>query len=306
MSSVSRLVVCRSASLTSFAALAFITGAAPVQAQTTDIIGVRAQGMAGAFTAVADDATAGYWNPAGLAGGPFVNGSFEYGKPDRAVGETMKGITAAYPALGVSYYRLPVSQIRLKSSTGADASSRKDQSDLSLFGATIGQSIGEHLVIGSTLKLLHAGDTSADLDVGVMATFGPVRVGATLRNVTAPTFRDGPDAFTLQRHARAGFALTSGRRGVIGSATVSVDADLTRETGVNGDERVIAAGAEVWASHNSVGVRGGFRRNTVGLQETMLAGGASVALRSTTFVDVYATKGDNVRHGLGAALRVTF
>src|SRR4029453_5176655 len=30
-------------------------------------VGTRAQGMAGAFVAVADDATATYWNPAGLA-----------------------------------------------------------------------------------------------------------------------------------------------------------------------------------------------------------------------------------------------
>jgi long-chain fatty acid transport protein len=29
--------------------------------------GTRALGMAGAFTAVADDATAGWWNPAGLS-----------------------------------------------------------------------------------------------------------------------------------------------------------------------------------------------------------------------------------------------
>lgn len=176
-----------------------------------------------------------------------------------------------------------------------------------MYGVTVGQSIGEHLVIGTTVKLLHAQDTSVDLDAGVMATLGPARIGATLRNVTEPTFGDGADAFTLKRHARAGFALTtSERRGVIGRATVSVDADLTREQGPNGDERFIAVGGEAWAPHNAVGIRGGFRRNTVGAEETMLSGGFSVAIKQTTFVDVYATRGDTVRHGLGAALRVTF
>ena len=36
-------------------------------AQTYESVGIRAQGMAGAFVAVADDATASWWNPAGLA-----------------------------------------------------------------------------------------------------------------------------------------------------------------------------------------------------------------------------------------------
>src|SRR5438876_11383514 len=89
------------------------------RAQTTDAVGVRAQGMAGAFTAVADDATATWWNPAGLAGGALFNGLVEYGRPDRDSSETVRGVTAAYPALGLSYYRLPLSQVRLTTSTGA-------------------------------------------------------------------------------------------------------------------------------------------------------------------------------------------
>ena len=299
--SVSPVRTCVSVSV-----LLLFVHAVPASAQTTDIVGVRAQGMAGAFTAVADDASAGFWNSAGLAGGPFVNGSIEYGKPDRSLDETMKGFTAAYPALGLSYYRLPLSEIQVRTSTGTAPGSRQPVGDLSLYGVTVGQSFGEHLVLGTTVKLLHAQDTNIDLDAGVMATFGPIRLGATLRNVSEPTFGDGADAFTLRRHARAGFALTSGKRGVIGSATVSVDADLTREQGVTGDERFIAVGGEVWAPHNVVGIRGGFRRNTVGAEETMLAGGFSFAIKQSTFVDVYTTTGDTVRHGLGAALRVTF
>jgi len=38
-------------------------------AQSTESVGTRAQGMGGAFVGVADDASAVYWNPAGLAGG---------------------------------------------------------------------------------------------------------------------------------------------------------------------------------------------------------------------------------------------
>jgi long-subunit fatty acid transport protein len=52
--------------LLSFALLGF---PGPARAQTFGGIGTRAEGMGGAFVAVADDASAVYWNPAGIATG---------------------------------------------------------------------------------------------------------------------------------------------------------------------------------------------------------------------------------------------
>ncbi len=40
----------------------------------------RAQGMGGAFVGVADDATASWWNPAGLATGAYFNVVIEKGQ----------------------------------------------------------------------------------------------------------------------------------------------------------------------------------------------------------------------------------
>src|SRR5690242_9863605 len=48
-------------------ALTLLATARPAVAQTFKIVGTRAAGMGGAFVAVADDASATYWNPAGLA-----------------------------------------------------------------------------------------------------------------------------------------------------------------------------------------------------------------------------------------------
>src|SRR6478672_1205265 len=194
------------------------------EAQTTDVIGIRAQGMGGAFTAVADDATAWWWNPAGLAAGPFLNGLIEFARPLTSTSESVRGISVAYPALGFTYYRLPLRQIRISASTESSAINRQDdEAALRVYGATVGQSIGSHLVVGTTFKILHADDTNVAFDDGVMTSFGPVRAGVTMHDLTEPSFGAGPTVFTLVRTARLGVALTSGKRAAIGSATLSFD-----------------------------------------------------------------------------------
>ena len=50
------------------------------RAQGFEAIGIRALGMGGAFVAVADDASATYWNPAGLVTGPVVTAVVEAGR----------------------------------------------------------------------------------------------------------------------------------------------------------------------------------------------------------------------------------
>src|SRR5258707_10823289 len=87
--------------------VSFVLIGTPAYAQVPESIGIRAQGMAGAFTAVADDATATWWNPAGLAGGSYFSTILEYPHPTRGSDADVKGVSMAFPALGVGYYRLP-------------------------------------------------------------------------------------------------------------------------------------------------------------------------------------------------------
>jgi hypothetical protein len=285
----------------------FVSFVPSASGQTTDLVGVRALGMGGAFTAVADDATATWWNPAGLASGYYFSAILEYAHPDVGPGEGLRGFSTAFPALGLSYYRLP-RRASSSASTETEPGSREDEGSLSVYGATVGQSIGQHLVVGSTVKLLRADGTKTGLDVGAMAAFRRSRFGLMVRNVTEPDFGSGVDAFTLRRHARAGGAFTAAPRGIIGSATVSVDADLTTTATAAGDERRVAAGAEFWTPRRTFGVRGGASRSTIGADRSVFSGGASAALRSGLFVDAQITGGgtDKSRHGWGLAARVTF
>src|SRR3954469_3415174 len=175
MRNASRPVVC----LFSVFVVSLVSFVPRVSAQQADAVGVRAQGMAGAFTAVADDATASWWNPAGMAGGAYFNALIEAGSHDEPPSERnaigaprnaqradTRGFAVAFPALGLSYYHLRISEIQPITSTAAAAGDRQDGGAadvrlgaivLSQFGASVGQSIGSHLVIGSTVKLLTAG-----------------------------------------------------------------------------------------------------------------------------------------------------
>ena len=321
-------------------------------AQTSDAIGVRAQGMGGAFTAVADDATASWWNPAGMAGGAYFNALLESGNhreppTDRtAAGDVRtaqraetRSFAVAFPALGLSYYRLRISEIQPQTSIAGATGVRQEGGAtevrlrsivLTQVGASVGQSLGSHLVIGSTLKLVHAGaasqlqaagtasldgaadlavsgETQPGLDIGAMAVLGRARIGVMVRNVKQPEFGSGADAFTFSRQARVGVAVSSGTRGVIGAATVAVDADVMETATIFGDERRLAAGGELWTTSRTFGVRGGVSVNTIDDRRTALSTGLSVALKKGLYADGEVTGGTDLgRRGWSAGLRVTF
>jgi hypothetical protein len=311
--------------------VSFVVVLAPLtaHAQRFEEIGVRAQGMAGAFVAVADDATATWWNPAGLATGAFFNGVVEYdrlqeprqggdpaGAPAPGWRSHAGGVAVAFPALGLSYYRLNISEIRPPTSTAAGPPGRQDQGvglgvsslEINQFGASVGQSLGDHLVIASTLKLLRAqSETHGDLDVGAMAMFGAARFGLAVKNVTAPEVGSGAAAVVLARQARAGVSLTYAGLGRTDNVIVALDADLTSARTPVGDERHVSGGIEAWMLQRRIGLRGGLSANSAGDARPVVAGGASVALLSAVYIDGEVTLGkDEARRGWGLGLRVTF
>jgi hypothetical protein len=328
---------------TAFAAGVLAGTALPANAQIYEIVGTRAQGMGGAFVAVADDATATWWNPAGLATGAYFSSVIERGRTTepaeaRPGGPAWRGGTSAYsvvfPALGLSYYRLRISEIAPAASTGDTAPDRQDQGTIgtglrswttSQFGMSVGQSLGNHLVIASTLKLVRGGlalssgpstgdpldaaadldvsmETEADLDLGAMASFGRTRLGLAMKHARQPAFGEGANRLVLRRQVRAGVAFVAR-----GAVTVAVDADLSKTPTAFGDARHVAAGAEAWLLRRRIGVRGGVSVNTVGETSASTSTGLSLAVRPSTFVDAALTVGsDRSREGWNLGLRVTF
>ena len=326
---------------------ALLVRASPAHAQLFESVGTRAQGMGGAFVAVADDASAGWWNPAGLAAGAYFNTIFEKGRLsqpdqpqtlDQALRTGTSGFTVAFPALGLGYYRLQLSQIAPISTTdaagvarqGLGGGSRLQSLSLSSFGMTVGQSIGRHLVIGSTLKLLRGGvasadvtatgdlldladalgverKTRADLDLGVMAKAGTLSLGATVRNVTRPKFGAGSDAVVLVRQVRAGTAVISKPFSRFDAVTVAADVDLTKTPTLFGEVRHAAAGTEAWLARRRLGLRAGVTTNTIGARRMTTSTGVSVAPVRGVFIEASKTTGqDGSLTGWNSSVRLTF
>ncbi|MFQ5789466.1 MAG: conjugal transfer protein TraF [Acidobacteriota bacterium] len=67
---------------------------------TFPILGARATGLGGAFTAVADDVTAFHWNPAGVAYGPYARMGFFTGAAFQDRGELVNRLRSGDPGEG--------------------------------------------------------------------------------------------------------------------------------------------------------------------------------------------------------------
>ena len=295
-------------------------------AQTFDTVGTRAAGMGGAFTAVADDASAAYWNPAGFAAGRFFTmvvdrtvSKVNPPAPDGARSSSGFLLAIGMPALGLSYYRTRNTDLTPLATAAADGrnpggagEARLDTLITHHTGATLVQSVRNGIAVGATLKIVRGvasstlvadvardallGDASElagrgssrfDADVGVMASNGWVKAGVTVRNLTEPEFRTADPGSSLRLHRQA-------RAGVavvpVDGWIAALDLDLTRSAGPLGNARYMAAGSEGQLSRRAF-VRGGVRVNTAAAGQSSISAGGSYVVTGAILVDAQITGG---------------
>jgi len=284
-------------------------------------VGTRAAGMAGAFVAVADDATAVYWNPAGVGTGSIVSvvldaGRFQLGSvPSQNIPneeDTGAIVALSATAIGAAYYRLGTYGVSTVEPAGTSPQSREEvlRSVHALTTSTVGvslvQSLGEHIVVGATPKLVSGdGELAGDVDAGLMAWANRFRFGLVARNLTTPEFGDGSSAIELDREVRIGGAWGSGWTG-ISRVVVSVDGDLMSRATPAGDRRDVAAGLETWWLSQRIGVRGGVRRSTIGEARTAVAAGVSAGLKPGMLVEAHIMRGRDDERAWSVGARMTF
>jgi len=321
------------------AALLIVIGPLDTIAQTFEAVGTRAAGMGGAFVAVADDSSAVYWNPAGLAlGGALFglvvdSGRSQSDPTDERNGGKQSGTLLALttPPLGLSYYRLSATRVSIPGAQIGVPPVVFEQLTTHHAGVTLVQSVTPAIAIASTFKAVRGSASTAILldgnrdalldddpavptrastrftaDVGVMARLGATRIGVTVRNVTEPDF-DTADGgkIELKRQSRAGIAYLG-----VQHVILAADVDLERARSSLGDVRNVAGGAELLL-HPRAAVRGGLRFNTLSDQPGGSAAvgtvGASIAAFRSIFIDGQATFGSRSGdRGWGIAARLAY
>jgi len=260
-------------------------------------------GMGGAFVAVADDATAVYWNPAGLTTGAFfsllADQTTTRTRPDptRLDGpgtdreSIFVGLSTNTTAL--SYYRLRINQIERPSHPAPIDPARKDQ-----WGEATVRSVVTHNVALTGASLLYPGVSVGSTVRYVSGSYG---IGAGNQGSTTDVWlRESGDLERRNQHrvdmdvglkvggerlqvglvarnllkpeldAPDGSSVRLGRlirAGLavrpVGPLLVAADIDLSEFSTVNGDRRNVAIGAEQWFG-TWLCVRGGARINLEG------------------------------------------
>ena len=313
-----------------FLLLILASTAVPAEGQQIfEAVGSRALGMGGAFVAVADDASAVWWNPAGLVTGTPFGATIEWdrfqiGNRDEAPlpgvlqRSTRFGSLGTWP-LGLSYGRTRTTLV----TAGANDALGVQSLLTNYYGVTVLQTLIEGLIGGTTLKYVrgtavsgpidgettkavldHGADLEGDargtfdLDLGFMADMRRLRVGWTIRNLREPEFTSAAGiVMKVERLSRLGIAVLPSD-----GLTLAMDVDLDTADLPEGLRRMIALGGESRLGQRAA-VRAGVRWSLEGSRVPVTTAGASVAVSGMWLDGFYSYGRGGEDRGFGIALR---
>ncbi len=176
-------------------------------------VGARALGMGGGFTSLADDATAVYYNPAGLQSLPYQQFSFMHMRLFE--GTTLNYATWALPTLsygglGISYTRIGTDDLIRRSDFIETGTFSYAQSQ---FQFSYGQNLFSRVNVGASLKVIRQtidnfADNGIGLDAGVLIPiYKEFRFSAVVRNAIQATLRLRSTDEKLPLNVISGFGL---------------------------------------------------------------------------------------------------
>ncbi|HYE96123.1 MAG TPA: PorV/PorQ family protein [Rubricoccaceae bacterium] len=167
-------------------------------------VGARATAMGGAFSATANDATAMYWNPAGMTRLEGRTATFEYAT--WLVGIDFNFAAVAMPTalgtVGVGVTAVNVPEMDVVEEVNGDQMPTGETFDAGSYAVTLSyaRALTDRFSLGANVKLLreqiwNSSANGVAFDVGTLFTtpFRGVRLGASISNFGTKMHMTGPD-----------------------------------------------------------------------------------------------------------------
>lgn len=182
-------------------------------------VGARAMGFGGAFTAIADDATATYWNPAGLVQVEHIEVTFMYAA-NMAVDRNLNYVGYAQwlgtGALGIAWVNAGMQDITERDGTGAPIGNQSYSDNTIMFSYAVETGA---FMLGGTAKILAQntmGESATGFGVDLGCKFMPTDfvhaalmirdIGSQYGNTDVPLdWRFGTAIYTLDGGLKVGF-----------------------------------------------------------------------------------------------------
>jgi hypothetical protein len=264
--------------------------------ELTSGVGARAEAMAGAFTAVADDASAVYWNPAGLSRINKIKVSAAFDK--WFMDSSYQNILAAFPSgpgvIGFDIFFMNYGTFNRVNESGGLPGGSINPYDLTVLGG-YGMPLGRELSAGMSVKFSTQvidtfSYTGLGLDLAMLYKIEAFAAGLTLQNIGTAGSYSMPMAV---RGGASMLALSTREH----KLTIAADMDY-----IFRDAPYASAGAE-YVFLKMFSLRAGYRlkfgtNNTGGM--TGLSAGAGVAFNDYSIDYAYVPFGE-----LGTTHRVT-
>ena len=153
-------------------------------------VGVRAMGMGGTFTAVANDVSTAYWNPAGLATLSLTEilGTYSLLSMDRSHNYVSFAVPlGSAGTIGASWINMSVNDIEGRDLFGRTTETFSNAENA--FMLSYGYAVSEQLSIGGTVKYLNHSlerynSTGFGFDAGILVKLSEfLRIGASVQDI---------------------------------------------------------------------------------------------------------------------------
>ncbi|MBU1487689.1 PorV/PorQ family protein [bacterium] len=256
-------------------------------------IGARASGMGGASCALADDPTAIYWNPAGLAG--IWSRQLTYGHNIWFKETTTGFLGFVHPftdfslGLGIDYLRMGEAEKTTELKPGGTGEKFRVEDDTAIF-FSLSKKMKENLSLGMSIKHLSqkVADENANAygaDIGLLYRLPQLSLGLTIQNLgTEMKFAD--EKFPLPLNIKTGLAYKG-----IKNTILALDLNLPRD-----NKASYHLGGECRIG-NVLALRAGYNSK---IEEEGLSAGFGVKFKTIRLDMAYVHYGD-----LGSSCRIS-